>query len=290
MKSVVKYKNRGKWGDNKYRGNCTGHLFIDLIEHFQPKLFVDACMGSGTSKEVCKELGTPFIGLDLRHGFNFLKDSILHQLPFQADICFTHPPYHNLVTYSGDQWGESNKFDLSRCGSYDEFLEKSQVMLLNQREATRDGGIYCTLIGDLRKNGHFHSTQADYQSLMPKSELSSIVIKVQNNHASSFKSYSGNFISIQLEYLVIWKKKLQSFWAIGLETASSLKSRINMTWRSIIRIALMNLSNKASLSHIYDEVLKIAGEKIKSNSNWKAKIRQQLQIHFASVERGIWAI
>ena len=75
---------------------------------------------------------------------------------------------HNMIQYSGNMWGEANANGHSRCETIAEYLEKSQVMLLNQEEATRDGGMYCTLIGDMRKQGQFHSFQADCIKMMPK--------------------------------------------------------------------------------------------------------------------------
>ena len=72
-------------------------MIKELVEHFNPKLFVDACEGSGTSRDVCKEMGIEYVGLDLYKGQDFTKDYILTQLPRPADICFTHPPYHNMV-------------------------------------------------------------------------------------------------------------------------------------------------------------------------------------------------
>ena len=40
MKSVVSYPERGKWGKSSWRGNMSGYIIIDLIEHFKPRLFV----------------------------------------------------------------------------------------------------------------------------------------------------------------------------------------------------------------------------------------------------------
>lgn len=34
--SVVSYPNRGNFGDSRYRGNCTGHIIVDLIETYLP--------------------------------------------------------------------------------------------------------------------------------------------------------------------------------------------------------------------------------------------------------------
>ena len=56
-----------------------------------------------------------------------------------------------MIEYSGNVYGkEALQGDTSRCSSPEEFISKSQTMLLNQREATREGGIYATLIGDHR--------------------------------------------------------------------------------------------------------------------------------------------
>ncbi len=118
MKSVVSYPNRGHWGKNDWRGNMSGYVVKDLIEHFRPKLFVDACEGSGTSGDVCREMGVEYVGLDLYKGNDFTKDSIITQLPRPADICFTHPPYHNMITYSGEVYGtKAIEGDTSRCAT-----------------------------------------------------------------------------------------------------------------------------------------------------------------------------
>ena len=56
MKSVISYPNRGPWGKSNWRGNVSGFVIKDLIEHFRPKLLVDACEGSGTSGDVCRKM------------------------------------------------------------------------------------------------------------------------------------------------------------------------------------------------------------------------------------------
>ncbi len=34
MESVVSYMERGKYGNSKYRGNCSGFVIKDLIKQF----------------------------------------------------------------------------------------------------------------------------------------------------------------------------------------------------------------------------------------------------------------
>lgn len=290
MQSVVSYPDRGKWGKSNWRGNTSGHIIVDLIDHFKPQLFVDVCEGGGTSRDVCHDMGVQYVGLDLHKGNDFTRDFVLSQLPRPADICFSHPPYANMIQYSGSVWGDGPiDGDTSLC-EVDEFLEKSQVMLLNQREATREGGIYTTLIGDMRKNGDYRSFQADFIQMMPKNELLNVVIKMQHNMMSNKTHYSGSrFIPIIHEYLLIWKKTAKPLFAVTWDKAKEIKRQIAATWRSAIRIALMRLGGRATLKEIYAEVEQIAQNLIKNNNNWQAKVRQQLQYHFTSVERGVWA-
>lgn len=294
MKSVMSFPERGNYGNSNWRGNTSGYVIKELIQHFNPKLFVDACEGSGTSRDVCKEMGIEYVGLDLYKGQDFTKDSILTQLPRPADICFTHPPYHDMIAYSGSVYGkEILTGDTSHCRNVEEFISKSQVMLMNQREATKEGGIYCTLIGDQRGGslgkGNFRSYQADFISMMPKEELLSVAIKLQHNCMSDTRVYSGSFIPIMHEYLLIWKKKAKSLFAISFDIASELQSRVATTWRNAIRIVMMKLQ-KADLNTIYNEIEKVAASLIANNPNYKAKIRQTLQKHYNNVERGVWSL
>lgn len=297
--SVVSHPERGLGGNSSYRGNAGANFMEDVIlfgmEHTRMRpeqfLFCDANEGSGTSGDVAKRLGCAYVGLDLMHGNDFTKDSILAALPRPADMCFTHPPYADMIHYSGSQWGkEMLPTDTSNPGlTKEQFLEMSQVMLMNQREATREGGLYATLIGDMRKSGQFWSFQADLQMMMPKSELISVAIKMQHNCVSNGRSYGGSFVPIMHEYLILWKKASKSLFAIGYETAVDLTRKVAATWRSVIRVALMNLGGQATLSRIYDEVAKIAGDLMANNQHWQAKVRQTLQKHYRSVERGVWA-
>lgn len=294
MQSVVSYPNRGNYGKNSWRGNTSGLIIKDLCEHFKPKLFVDICEGSGTSRDVCKELGIDYYGFDLYTGFDFTKNNLISKLPRPVDMAFSHLPYWNMINYKEER--DKNKL-LSPAGcndlslvSLDEFLEMSFQGLMQQREATKDGGIYTTLIGDYRKDGKFYSFQSDYIKMMPNEELKSVVIKVQHNVQSNNKTYANmNFIPIQHEYLLVWQKKHQSIFSIALNKAAEHKKQISMTWRVAIRQALINLGKKAKLEEIYNEVVKLYPGKVTENENYKAKIRQQLQLHFTHVERGVWA-
>lgn len=45
MESIISYKERGKYGNALYRGNCSGFIIKDLIKQFytnsMPKKFIE---------------------------------------------------------------------------------------------------------------------------------------------------------------------------------------------------------------------------------------------------------
>lgn len=292
--SILSFQERGKWGKSSWRGNCSGHVYKALFEQYQPKVFVDPMVGSGTSVEVAEEIGIEAYGLDLHSGFNILRDSILQKVGKQADMVFSHPPYHDMIVYSGKVWGNPDADDLSRCASDEEFMEKIQIALLNQRDATKAGGMYGLLIGDLRRDGQYKSYQADCIARMPKSELASVVIKGQHNCVSDSRQYAKmKHMRILHEYIVLWQKPktlsisiLSDLAMMAQQQASALKA----TWRAVVRHALITLGGRAKLDDIYARIATDAPERLSSNNNWQAKVRQTLQLMAQPIERGFWAI
>lgn len=262
MTSIVSYPDRGgPWGKSSWRGNASGHITVDLINHFELKpgkdLYVDICEGSGTSGDACRLMNIDYVGLDLHKGQDFTKHAVLDSLPKQASICFSHFPYHDMIKYSSQVYGnEVLEGDTSHCKNVDEFLAMSQVGLLNQREATMDGGIYTTLIGDqcggsLKTDpavGNFASYQADFIKMLPRDELFAVVVKYQHNTVSGRRTYANkNFIVIEHEYLLLWKKKKKTMTQVSFDLAVAHQRAIATTWRTAIRIAMMTLGGEASL-------------------------------------------
>jgi len=291
--SILSFKDRGKWGKSSYRGNCSGFVYQEMFSWLKPNVFVDPMAGSMTSIEVAQEMGIEAYGLDLHSGFNILKDRIIDSVKKEADLVFSHPPYGGMILYSGNVWGESHPDDLSRCIDDDDFNNKLQLALLNQREATRDGGFYGTLIGDWRRQGSYSSYQAEIIARMPKDELASVIIKAQHNTMSGRINYGKQALPmISHEYMLLWQKKQTSFFALFRGLALSQQQRLSGTWHSIIRLALMQLGGTAPLDQLYDHVFAASPDRATKNIHWKAKVRQTLQLNedFLAVERGVWKI
>ncbi len=102
MSSILSFPERGPWGNARYRGNCSGHVYRALFEMLRPRSFCDPMAGSGTSVEVARELGILAHGLDLRMGFNALRHSILATIGGEpVDACISHVPYGVMECVNG---------------------------------------------------------------------------------------------------------------------------------------------------------------------------------------------
>jgi hypothetical protein len=206
--SILSFPERGPWGNPGYRGNCSGYVYREIFEALQPHVFTDPMVGGGTSVEVAREMGIEAHGLDLHSGFNILKQGILETVGKPSDLVLSHPPYHNIVVYSGAVWGRAgHPDDLSRCATEDQFIEKLTIALKNQRRATSPGGYYGTLIGDVRRAGAYSSYQADLITRMPKKELQAVLIKQQHNVGSNGREYPLRLPRIMHEYVILWQKR-----------------------------------------------------------------------------------
>jgi hypothetical protein len=296
LMSIISFPDRGPWGKSSWRGNCSGHVYRDLFNRLQPKLFVDPMAGSFTSIDVAKEMGIKAVGLDLHAGFNILRDSILEKVGEPSDLCVSHPPYGGMILYSGENavWGtQAHPDDLSHCVSDEDFHEKMQVALLNQRASIKNGGVYGTIIGDWRRNGIYTSYQAECISRMPQDELLSVIIKAQHNTQSESKSYGKMAMPfIMHEYILLWRKKVGTTYHLLHSMATNQAMRVRATWKAIIKVTMMSLGGKAALQQVYEAIANNCPENIKTNPNWQAKVRQTLNssTEYFSEQRGVWAI
>lgn len=62
----------------------------------------------------------------------------------------------------------------------------------------------------------------------------------------------------------------------------------NKVWRVIVGEALEELNKEASLPEIYETVVRLAPNRIKSNKHYKAKIRQVLQTHYNKISKATY--
>ncbi|MBK8912988.1 MAG: DNA modification methylase [Phycisphaerales bacterium] len=212
--SIVSFPDRcPAWGDGSYRGNCDGRLLLQLVQHYQPRSVADPMLGSGTTRDVIRDLNRTsanpiqYWGSDLRLGFNLL----MQDLPGVFDLVWIHPPYWDIIRYSKDP------SDLSTFEIYEEFRAALRACLGRCFAALTPGGRLAILVGDIRRNGTYTPLIRDVLNLEGElGQLRSIIIKAQHKCRSDAKTYARiEDARIMHEYCIIFKKVREAEHARG---------------------------------------------------------------------------
>ena len=279
-------------GSAKWRGNHPPTLSKALFEFLRPKMVADPMCGSGTTGDVARQMDIPCWQGDLHQGFDLLKDEI----PVHADLVWVHPPYHDMVVYSGKVWGkEPAANDLSRCPDYESFIKGLNQAHYNAYQALRPGGHLAILVGDLKRKGKLYPIQRD---MTWYGEPVQTIIKLQHNVWSGNTNYSGNFIQIMHEYLILSRKPKQvaNAWLVMVRRTerrqADQRKTTHIGWRAIVWTALQALGGQATLQEIYAAVQAQSRVKKseKDGTDWQAIIRRVLQESCTPVRRGVWAL
>ena len=294
--SVVSYPERGTGGDNRYRGNCSPRLIEDLLAHFKPQQVCDYMCGGGTTRDAAARMGVSSKTYDLHSGFDLMN----HDIAERPQFIFWHPPYHNIITYSDvmysaqavqERYGyDPRQSDLSRIASWEDFVKAMNLCMMKQFYALERGGRMAVLVGDIKKKGRLYSMLFE---LLKPGTLENVVIKTQHNCFSDNTSYSGRFIPIVHEYLLLLRKDAPLAFPVLITTAKAadLRDLSSVTWKDIVAAVLDECGGQAELNGIY---AKVEGHKrTQSNEHWREKVRQTLQQYtglFHSPRRGVWKL
>lgn len=272
--SILSFPDRGPWGNSRYRGNCSGHViqgFFATYHRRKDGLAFDPSIGGGTSVEVAQEMGLRFKGTDLHQGFNLLLDDLQTFLGEQAHSCFWHPAYLDMIQYSGNVWGEFNRWDMSRM-AMGEFVEALELALMNIHDAMERGGTYGILMGNLRRQGEYFNLSSLVERVAP-GKLIDELIKAQHNCVSDRRTYGGNVVRIAHEKLLVFRKERGSlhFLAKVQQRAQAMQG---ITWRAAVR-RLLQGGKTLHLKEINTQLEAYAATR--ANNHWEAKIRQVVQ-------------
>ena len=143
--------------------------------------------------------------------------------------------------------------------------------------------------------GAYRSYQADMVARLPADELCSILIKAQHHCHSDARRYRLRLPRIQHEYIVLWQKPAQAtcYLSVLRCMATQQQRRLIGTWRAVVYQALVELGGATALPSLYACLAANNRDKLQSNANWQAKVRQTLQRHptlFTSPTRGQWQL
>lgn len=296
LTSIVSYPERGEGGNSRYRGNCSPKLIEDLIGFFRPGMICDYMCGSGTTGTAAGNMGIQSRQYDLHSGF----DIINCEIPERPEFIFWHPPYWDMVVYSDkmypadmveERYGfDPRQHDLSRIPDWGSFVQVMNYAMMKQFSALEHGGRMAVLMGDIKKKGVLYSMLSEIDK---PGILENIIIKVQHNCTSGRNTYSGRFIPILHEYVMIVRKAS----ALIIPVISSgrqerdVRDMQEATWRDVLAAVMEPYQEAVPLGLLYE---KMEGhQKAASNPWWKEKIRQTLQRHpdvFEHSGRGMWRL
>jgi hypothetical protein len=295
LTSVVSYPERGEGGNNRYRGNCSPKLIEGLIAQFGVKEICDFMCGSNTTADAARSKGIQSKTYDLHSGFDLLT----HDIAERPEFIFWHPPYHDIVVYSDvmysaakvqERYGfDPRQSDLSRIPTWEGFVEAMNRCMMKQFCALERGGRMAVLVGDIKKKGKLYSMLFE---LMKPGTLENVVIKTQHNCVSDRTSYSGKFIPILHEYLLLLRKDAPLIFPILISKTeiADIRELPGATWKDVVAAVMEECGGESELSGIY---AKVETFKRAQTQYWREKVRQTLQYHpdlFSSPRRGVWAL
>lgn len=307
--TVLSFPNRGPWGDSHYRGNCSGWIPAYFINKYDVKKMAEVFAGSGTSYDVCKDMGVDYVGIDLnpnppRNGIitmDILDDSI--ELPdgfYDADMVFLHPPYPSIneVRYAGNMWkdtdGTGKLRDIQEM-SFEEGMKGVNHALLRAYNALPAGSYEVCLVGEIRSKGQYRSMM---QHLVIPGELHQTFIKLQHNTVSGRKSYSNYGVDRALtghEMIAVIKKPsgYKLTYIMPRKVSMDIRDSNMATWKDVVMSIIRDIENTFDLPFVYKQL--DGHKKASANPNWQAKVRQTLQMLEASgmvchVARGQWKL
>ena len=296
LTTVVSYPERGEGGNNRYRGNCSPKLIQDLISHFGIQDICDYMCGSNTTGEAARIMGISSHTYDLHSGFDLLHCDI----PERPQFIFWHPPYWDIIKYSDVMYRASDvqqrygydprHYDLSRIPTWEAFVQAMNYCMMKQFCALEKGGRMAVLVGDIKKKGRLLSMIFE---LTKPGTLENVIIKAQHNCVSDSRSYSGRFIPIVHEYVLLLRKDEPLVYPLLMtyRLKGDIRDMPGATWRDILADAMESFRCPVSLSQIYEAVGNY--KRTQHQQHWKDKVRQTLQCYpniFCATGRGVWAL
>lgn len=146
--------------------------------------------GSGTCRDVCRELAIPCVSMDTRFGQD-AADRHLYDAVGPIDFVWLHPPYWRQIVYNDDPRC------LSNAPTVDAFLGRMRRVLQNGRSVLTRRGKIAVLIGGYSDRGLFQplphllvAAAAGEGLRMATTEI----IRLQYGNTSSRRSYRSSVI------------------------------------------------------------------------------------------------
>lgn len=212
LTSLYHFSRAGEYGDRGYPGNCGGNLIKDLLRFYRPISVFDPMSGSGTCRDVCRELAIECVSGDIQHGLDlcdpseFFGDSARFERR-SFDFVWLHPPYWRQKLYADDLR------DLSRSPTLDAFLGRYGTALAHCAYVLKPGGILAVLMGDYqdREAGFvpltYHTKRLAFDCRL--NQASTDIIRFSHGASSGKKVYRSSFIPGLHDVCMLFQKPFE---------------------------------------------------------------------------------
>jgi hypothetical protein len=203
LTSLYHFDRAGKYGDRRYPGNCGGNLIQDLLRFYRPANVFDPMTGSGTCRDVCREMGIYCYSSDLHAGVDACDASQFPRGCFE--FAWIHPPYWRQKLYTDDTR------DLSRTATLAAFLERYRSLIANCAGALLPGGKLAILMGDYcdREAGFvpltYYTKQLAFE--LGLRQCCTDIIRFSHGASSSRKVYRSSFIPGLHDVCMVFKNR-----------------------------------------------------------------------------------
>ena len=204
LTSLYHHHRAGDYGDRSYPGNCGGNLIKDLLHYFKPECVFDPMSGSGTARDVCKELGVACHATDLKANFDATNPDAYRELGLY-DFIWAHPPYWRQKIYS------QSPRDLSQCKTLDDFLHRYGQFIHSCADILSPNGKFAILMGDYsdREAGFvpltYYTKQLAFEAGL--TQHCTDIIRFSHGASSSRKIYRSSFIPGLHDTCMIFEKE-----------------------------------------------------------------------------------
>lgn len=204
LTSLYHNPEAGNYGSRSYPGNCGGNLIRDLLRFYGATNCYDPMTGSGTARDVCKEMGIYCWSGDIRTGFDACTQTQFHE---SFSFAWLHPPYYRQKLYSEDPRC------LSRAPTFEAFLERYRLLIEATARAVMPGGKLAILMGDYQDRDYGFLPLVFWTKYLAfklgLKQCATDIIRFSHGASSGRKVYRSSFIPGLHDVCVVFEKQNQ---------------------------------------------------------------------------------
>jgi DNA modification methylase len=197
-----------------YQGATPSYIIWNLLQRYtKPKdLVVDPCAGSGTTQDVCRDLGRRALGYDVHPArkdiFRVDARKLPPELTGKADFVFIDPPYSTHLDYGSDP-RDIGKLDAAGP----EYYQAMEQVISEIHRVLKPDRHMALYVSDsfVKGKGFFPIAFELFTLLREKLRPVDIIAVVRHNKTLGLGNYrkaaeEGNFFLRGFNYLMIFTK------------------------------------------------------------------------------------